>query len=359
MALVSIVIPVFYNALSLKAMAKRLDQLAADHTRHDFEFIFVDDGSGDDSFAVLKSLANVDRRVRVIKLSRNFGATAAVIAGITYALGDCVGFIAADLQDPPETLSEMIHRWEAGHKLVIAIHKSRLDDPWSKRLLASLFNWLYKKLVIKGISPQGMSFILIDRQVANLLVQSNGKNPFLPGLLLWTGYKPSLVEYDREQRKQGMSRRTLTKNLQYFSDAFVAYSCLPLRACSLFGIGLVLCGLISAVVIGIARLLQHVPVPSWSALVILILITSGAQLIMLGVIGEYLWHTFDTARNRPMFVVETTINAPLATQDLRDKTERLLVTLSNVGARLRSQTANHVERSSGKRAPEGADKPGD
>ena len=359
MALVSIVIPVFYNSPSLKALANRLDQLAAEHPRHDFEFIYVDDGSGEDSFARLKSLAEEDRRVRAIKLSRNFGATAAVIAGITYALGDCVGIIAADLQDPPETLSEMILRWEAGHKLVLAIQKSRLDDPWSRRLLAVLFNWLAKKLVFEGISPQGMGFFLIDRQVADILVQSNEKHTFTSGLLLWPGFKPSLVEYEREQRQQERSRWTFSKKLQYLIDALVGYSCLPLRACSFFGIGLVLCGLIYALVILIASWLNHIPLPSWSALATLILITSGAQLVTLGVISEYLWRTFDTARNRPMFVVERTINAPLATQALGDKTERLLVSLSNVGARLRSQTANHGERSSGKIAQEGAVKPED
>ena len=347
MALVSIVIPVFSNSLSLKALARCLDQLAAEQPRHDFEFIYVDDGSGEDTFAMLESLAEVDRRVRVLKLARNFGATAAVMAGITYAFGDCVGIIAADRQDPPETLSEMIHRWEAGQKLVLAIPKGRLDDPWSRRLLAMLFNWLFKRLVFEGIPPQGMGFFLIDRQLADLLVQSNRKTPSLLGMLLWTGYKPSLVEYDRERHQQERSRWTFSKKLQYFIDAFVANSCLPLRAFSVFGIGLTLCGLIYALVILIASLLNHVPYPSLSALAALILITSGAQLVTLGVIGEYLWRTFDTARNRPMFVVETTINAPLATQALRDKTERLLVSLSNVGARLRSQTANHSERSEG------------
>jgi dolichol-phosphate mannosyltransferase len=352
MALVSIVIPVFDNSLSLKALAQRLDQLAAEHPRHDFEFIYVDDGSGEDSFATLQSLAEVDRRVRVIKLTRSFGATAAVMAGITYALGDCVGIIAADLQDPPETFSEMIHRWEAGYKLVIAIQKSRLDDPWSRRLLAMLFYWLSKKLVIEGIPPQEMGFFLIDRQVADLLVQSNGKTTLLPNFLFWTGYKPSLVEYDREPRQQESSRWTFSIKLRYLTDALVAYSRLPLRVCSFFGIGLTLCGLIYALVILIASWVNSISLPSWSALAALILITSGAQLVALGVSSEYLWRTFDTARNRAMFVVETTINAPLATQALGDKTERLLVSLSNVGARLRSQTANHSERSLGSVKPE-------
>jgi dolichol-phosphate mannosyltransferase len=310
MALVSIVIPVYYNSPSLGALAGRLRQLSADNVRHEFEFLFVDDGSGDDSFPVLQQLAEQDTRIRVIKLSRNYGSTTAVMAGITYARGDCVAFIAADLQDPPESLSEMILEWESGFKVVLAVRKDRQGDPWATRVCANFFNWIYEKLVFQGYSPQGVGFFLIDRKVADFVVTSGEKNAYLPGLILWAGFHPKMVTYDREKRLHGKSRWTFQKKVKYLIDAFAAFSYLPLRLSSLFGIALASLGALYALTIIILRLLNLIPVPGWSALTTIVLITSGTQLVMLGIIGEYLWRTLDASRTRPLFVVESTINIP-------------------------------------------------
>lgn len=329
MAVVSIVIPVYYNAASLPALAGRLNWLAAENPRHQFEFIYVDDGSGDDSFKVLQEIASADPRVRVVKLARNFGSTTAVLAGISYTSGDCVGFIAADLQDPPEAFTEMIRFWEGGAKVVLAMRKDRRGDPFSTRLLAVIFNWLFQKLVFPRLSPQGIGFFLIDRGVANLLIQSKEKNAFIPGMLLWMGFEPAILTYERAPREHGVSRWTFRKKFNYLVDAFAAFSYLPLRLCSLTGILLALVGAFYGLVIFFSRLLNQIPVPGWSALAIIILLTSGVQLVMLGVMGEYLWRTLDAVRERPLFVVDRIINPPAQLPGARERIEKLLGSLTS------------------------------
>lgn len=309
MALISIVVPVYFNSTSLSALAARLASLAESQPLHQFEFVYVDDGSGDDSFEVLKGLARQDKRIRLVKLARNFGSNTAILAGMSFATGDCVGFVAADLQDPPETLVEMLHYWEAGVKVVLATRRDRQGDPWSTRMFAGLFNWLFKKLVFDGFSPQGIGFFLVDRQVVDLLVSSNEKNAHLIGLILWSGYRYAIVEYDRVEREHGKSRWTFGKKFKYFIDAFAAFSYLPLRLASALGLLLAGVGGLYAMIVIAVRLLNQVPVPGWTALMVVVLLTSGAQLMILGIIGEYLWRNFDATRRRPLFVVETTFTS--------------------------------------------------
>lgn len=307
MALVSIIVPVYFNAKSLPALAERLDGLSKRIKRHKFEFIFVDDGSGDDSFDVLCSLAKKDKRITVVKLTRNFGSNTAIQAGLAHSRGDCAGFVAADLQDPPETMEAMIREWEKGSKVVFAVRKSRRGDPWSTRLFAKLFNVLFKKFVFNRFFDQGIGFFLADRTVVDFLVRCDEKNAHLFGLILWGGFEPSIVNYDRVEREHGGSRWTFGKKIKYFIDAFAAFSYLPLRACLVTGIVIASLAAIYALAIVIQKFTGHLDVPGWSALMIVVLFVSGIQLIMLGVIGEYLWRNFDASRHRPTWVVDKVV----------------------------------------------------
>lgn len=309
MPLVSIVIPVYYNEASLPALVERLNTLSLQNKEFSFEFIFVDDGSGDNSFAVLCDLAKLDSRIRVIKLARNFGSNTAIIAGLSHARGDCAGFIAADLQEPPEALGEMIGLWKAGKPVVLAVRKDRGGDPVFTRLFAYFFNYLFETFVFKGFTPQGVGFFLVDRRVCDVLVRCEEKNAHLIGLILWTGFPFVTVEYERQQREHGKSRWTFYRKVKFFIDAFTAFTYLPLRIASFLGIICAGMGGVYAVIVLLARLLNEVPVEGWTALMIVILVLSGAQLILLGVIGEYLWRNFDATRKRPLFVVDCEINA--------------------------------------------------
>lgn len=305
--LISIVVPVYYNAASLPALHQRLTALAAAEPAYAFEFIFVDDGSGDHSYRLLTEIAAADPRVRLIKLTRNFGSNTAILAGLSHARGHAHAFIAADLQDPPETLPDLLRAWENGAKVVLAVRRDRLGDPWSTRLFAGLFNRLFERLVFPGLSPQGVGFFLIDRQVTRVLVQAEERNPHLVGLLLWTGFPHVQVPYDRRERPHGESRWTFRKKLKFFIDAFAAFSYLPLRLASALGFLLAFLGGLYALLVIALRLFGAIPIPGWTALMVVVLILSGVQLLILGILGEYLWRTLDASRRRPLFVIEEII----------------------------------------------------
>jgi len=303
MALISVVVPVYYNEQSLPLLLERLARVAAQHPADEFEFIFVDDDSGDNSFAVLQTLATQDARVRVLRLSRNFGSNPAILAGLAYARGECAAFIAADLQDPPETLTEMIAAWKNAAAVVLAVRRDRSGDPWLTRVFADGFNWLFKKLVFHDFSPQGIGFFLIDRKVVDVLVQCSEKNSHIMALILWTGFRRAVVQYDRAERAHGKSRWTLNKKVKYFIDAFAAFSYLPLRVSSALGIIFSVVGTIYALIVLAERLMGNIPVPGFTALMIVVLLTSGVQLLILGILGEYLWRNLDATRRRPPFIV--------------------------------------------------------
>lgn len=309
MALISIVVPVYYNEGSLPLLLERLQQIAANESAHAFEFIFVDDGSGDNSFGVLQQLARQDERVRVLRLSRNFGSNAAILAGLTYARGDSAAFLAADLQDPPETLPAMIEAWEQGAAVVLAVRRGGRGDPLLTRVFARFFNWLFKVLVFNDMSPHGIGFFLIDRRVVDVLVQCQEKNSHIMALLLWAGFKRAVIEYDRAERQHGKSRWTFSKKVKYFIDAFAAFSYLPLRISSTLGILFSFAGAVYAMIVLAERLLGNIPVQGFTALMIVVLVTAGVQLLILGILGEYLWRTLDATRHRPPFIVAEVVEA--------------------------------------------------
>ena len=308
MSLISIVIPVYFNAESLLRLSNRLSDIADSQVDHDFEFIYVDDGSKDDSFSVLCDLAKSDNRICVIKLVRNFGSNIAILSGITHATGDCVGFIAADLQDPPEMIPCLIEQWETGYPVVLAVRKDRQGDPIGPRFFSYIFNFLFKKLVYPDFSLQGIGFFLIDRKVVDVIVKSQEKNSHLIGLILWTGFSYTTVTYDRVERVNGKSSWTFQRKLKYFLDAFVGFSYLPLRLTSGLGILFAILGGVYAIFLIINKLLNNIEVPGWTALVVITLFLSGIQLIMLGVIGEYLWRNLDASRKRPLFIVDRIVS---------------------------------------------------
>jgi glycosyltransferase involved in cell wall biosynthesis len=310
MAFVSIVVPVYHNATSLPELFCRFQELARRHPSDRFEFVFVDDGSRDASFAVLETLQQTDDRVRIIKLARNFGSNAALLAGLDQARGEAVAAIAADLQDPPELIADLLVQWRHGHKVVLAARQSR-GDPLLTRLLASTFYALFRRFAIPSMPRQGFDFFLIDRQVCNLVKGIQESNAYLMGILLWLGFEPAILYYHRRQREQrfGRSMWSLTKKVKYFIDAFVAFSYVPVRAASLLGIGLSVLGLGYAFALLILRLFVGIPVVGWVSLMAVLLVVSGTQLLMTGILGEYLWRNLDETRRRPRYVVDRVLEA--------------------------------------------------
>ena len=310
MSVLSIVVPVYHNAASLPDLLARLAALAARHPGDTFEFVCVDDGSKDDSFAVLARLRKDEPRLRVVKLSRNFGSNAALLAGLSHAGGDAIATISADLQDPPETLDAMLAHWRAGKKVVLAARDGR-DDPALDVLLANVFYRLFRRFAIPTMPKQGFDFFVIDRRVRDLLLQIQESNAYLMGLVLWLGFDPAVVPFHRQERakRYGTSMWTLGRKLKYFIDSFVAFSYGPIRAASLLGVLISVAGLGYALFIVVAHFAFDLKVQGWASLMVVLLIVSGAQLLVMGIIGEYLWRNLDETRRRPRFIVDEVLEA--------------------------------------------------
>lgn len=308
MSLISIVVPVYHNAPSLPDLLVELQKVAEQNPTDEFEFIFVDDGSGDNSFEVLSHLAETENRMRVIKLSRNFGSNPAIMAGLSQAKGDAVGAIAADLQDPPALIHDMIQLWREGKKVIIAARKDR-EDPFPTSLLADTFYRLFRRYAVKTMPERGFDFFLIDQQVCGLINDIQENNAYLMGLILWLGFDPHVLYYKRQAReeKYGQSMWTITKKLKYFVDSFVAFSYFPIRLASGLGIVFSVMGLLYAMWVIFARLFLGIQAEGWASLMVVVLIAAGVQMLILGVIGEYMWRNLDETRRRPRFIIEKII----------------------------------------------------
>lgn len=305
---VSIVVPVYHNAASLPDLLRRFGEVA-ERNPELFEFILVDDGSHDHSFAVMQDLAARDPRVKAIKLTRNFGSNAACSAGFSYAHGDAVVAISADLQDPPELIERMLARWREGSRVVLAARSGR-DDPWLSKAASHVFWKLFRRYAVPTMPEGGCDFCLIDRQVLESLKLTSEPNAGI-GMVLWTGYEPAVIYYQREARESryGRSMWSFSKRVTYLIDSFVSFSHVPIRAASLLGISLGTLGLFYAGLVVYARLFKAIDVEQgWASLMSAVLVVSGAQLLMIGILGEYLVRTLDATRRRPPFLIDRVVD---------------------------------------------------
>jgi len=302
--LISVVVPVFHNAESLPALFEKLLFVATMNSKYDFEFIFVDDYSGDESYDVLKKIfESSDRNIKLLKLSKNHGSFYASLAGLSKAKGDCAVIIAADLQDPPELITNMIADWENGNQIVMAARNSRAD-PLMTRIFAKVYYWFLRKMALKDMPKGGFDFVMIDRKVIDIICNTKEKNTSLMGLILWTGYKRSIIYYDRKARGFGNSMWTFAKKVKYFIDSFVAFSFMPIRIATIAGFSISFIGFLYALFLIYDRMIHKNLIQGITALIVIVIFLGGIQLIMLGVIGEYLWRILDETRKRPTFIID-------------------------------------------------------
>lgn len=300
----SVVIPVYFNAPSLRELHSALIDLKQRLLPLGvaLELIFVDDGSQDDSFEKLLEIKEVDNTVKLIKLTRNFGSMHAIKAGFKFVSGDCFAVLAADLQDPPDLLLEMVKRWLSGSKFVICERVSR-EDPLSSKIFSSLYYKMLRLMVMKDFPKGGFDLTLMDKDMLPYMVNS-AKNSYMALLAFWLGYKPDVVPYHRMERLHGKSKWTLTKKIKAFIDVMLGFSVTPIRAISTIGVFVSLASFCYGFfVIGLA-LYQGNPVAGFPTIVALITFLLGLIIMMLGIIGEYLWRIFDETNLRPETVIE-------------------------------------------------------
>jgi dolichol-phosphate mannosyltransferase len=301
---ISVVIPVYWNAPSLPILFAELTDTERKLADKGFalQLIFVDDGSGDDSLAQLLKIKEQRPATKVIKLSRNFGAVHASKTGLHFVTGDCFLILAADLQDPPTLILDMLERWEKGLKFVLCTRSAR-SDPGLSRLFSSFYYWLLRLFVVPGYPKGGFDLALMDKTMLPYL-QNCSKNINTPLFAYWLGFTPEIIHYERRERVHGRSRWSFSKKVKFFLDSFLGFSIVPIRSISLIGIIVSLLSFGYGFVILFNTLLGHGAVAGFATIVALLSFLLGLVIVMLGIIGEYLWRIFDETNKRPEAVID-------------------------------------------------------
>ena len=302
MKLLSVIIPVYNEEGNLELLFKRLEKVLSS-TDATPEYIFINDGSLDHSMEIIRQLAMKDSRVKFIDFSRNFGHQTAVTAGLDYCNGDCAIIIDADLQDPPEMITELYNKWKEGFEVAYARRRSRRGENFLKKWTARVFYRLLKKITSIQIPVDTGDFRIIDRKVINVLKQMPEQQKFLRGQISWIGFRQTAVEYDRDERHAGKTGYTYSKMIRFALDGITSFSNFPLRFATMMGF------LVSAIAFLLIlyalyqRLVSREFVPGWASLMLAILFMGGVQLISLGIIGEYISRMDVNVRKRPLYIV--------------------------------------------------------
>ncbi|HYV16219.1 MAG TPA: glycosyltransferase family 2 protein [Conexibacter sp.] len=304
--LLSVVAPV-YNEQEL--IAEFHARVSAALAGFPFELVLVDDGSSDGTAAVLATLAERDPRVRVVELSRNFGHQTALTAGLDHARGNAVVMLDSDLQDPPETILEMLDHWRAGIDVVYAVRRRRPGETRFKLATARAFYRLFGTLADVPLAPDSGDFRLLDRAPLDALSSMRERSRFLRGMTVWVGYTQTAVPYERDARRAGETKYTLGRMLGFAFDAISSFSHRPLQLATLAGFISAGVAFVAIPVVIVLRLLGSY-LPGFGTITIAILLLGGIQLIAIGLIGEYVGRIYDEVKGRPLYVVRTRRNLP-------------------------------------------------
>jgi len=304
--LLSVVAPVYNEQELVKTFVERTCAAVADYA---FELVIVNDGSSDDTAALLDQMAREDPRVRVVHLSRNFGHQAALTAGLEHAVGDVVAMIDADLQDPPELIPSMIERWVKGADVVYAVRRQREGETAFKLATASWFYKLFDKLAQVDLEPNSGDFRLLDRRALDALLAMTERSRFLRGMTVWVGFTQTAVHYERDARHAGETKYTLRKMLRFSLDAIASFSHLPLQLATYFGMLFAGLAFVAIPVVIILRIVGSY-LPGFGSITIAILLLGGIQLMAIGVIGEYVGRIYDEVKHRPLYIVREERNRP-------------------------------------------------
>lgn len=307
--IVSVVVPMYFEEDVVNECYKRLTNVLNKIKNYSYEIIFVDDGSRDNTFSLLKEIALNDKKVKVISFSRNFGHESAVTAGLKFASGNAIVIIDSDLQDPPEEIPKMLKYWEDGYDVIYGKRKSRSGESKFKLFTANMFYKTLSALSDTEIPENTGSFRLVDKKVVDAINQLPEHNKFLRGLFSWVGYKQIAYEYERKERIAGKTKYTLTKMLKLATDGIIGFSTKPLKIVGTLGIlsiivsiGLLIYSLISYI------FKLNTLVPGWTSIMVTVTFFCGVQLLSLFLISEYISRIYDETKNRPQYIIDKKIN---------------------------------------------------
>lgn len=305
--LISVVVPMYYEEEVAQECYNRLKQVM-DNNKINYEFIFVNDGSTDDTINILKMIAEKDSKVKIVDFARNFGHQTAVTAGIDYAIGDAIVIIDADLQDPPEVIPDLIAKWKEGYEVVYAKRKKRKGETWFKLLTARYFYRFLNYMSDIDIPKDTGDFRIIDRKVAEVFKLMTERNRFVRGMMSWIGFRQTYIEYERDERFAGETKYPLKKMVKFASDGIFAFSTKPLRIVMTIGLLSVLLSFIVLVYAVTVKLFGNDVEAGWASIMVAITFFSGIQLLGLGIVGQYIARIYDESKNRPIYIVKDTVN---------------------------------------------------
>ena len=307
--LLSVIVACYNEQESIPYFYKEIDKISKEMKELDFEFIFVNDGSKDKTLDILEELSNKDKRVKYISFSRNFGKEAAMFAGLEHSSGDFVTLMDADLQDPPHLLKEMYRLIkEEGYDTVGTRRVSRKGEPPIRSFFARMFYKLINKMSDIEMVDGARDYRLMTRQVVDSILSLKEYNRYSKGLFSFVGFKTKWLEYENVKRVAGETKWSFWKLFRYALEGIVGFTTIPLSISSILGILLCFVSLIFIIFIIIKTLMYGDPVSGWPSLVCIILLTSGVQLLCIGIIGQYLAKTYLETKNRPIYIVKKTKN---------------------------------------------------
>ncbi len=303
--LVTILIPAYNEHEVIPLLYNRLLKLMGEQTKYDFELLFVNDGSKDNTLELIKSFREKDSRVNYVNLSRNYGKEIAMIAGFDYLKGDCLVIIDADLQDPPELIPEMLDYWEQGYDDVYARRTSRKGESILKKLTSWGFYRTLQSMTNIEIQKDTGDFRLLDRRCVEAIKKMRESQRYTKGLYSWIGYKKKEILYDRDSRAAGKTKWNYRKLINLSIDGITSFTTSPLRWAAIAGILTSIAGFIYMLIIIFKTIIFGVDVSGYASMMVVILFLGGIQLIFLGLIGEYLGRAFYEAKGRPLYFIDT------------------------------------------------------
>lgn len=300
---ISILIPAYNEEDVLDALYKRLDKLAKDNNKYNFEFLFVDDGSRDKTMEIIKDFAKGDDRIAYVSLSRNFGKETAMIAGFDHVTGDAMVVIDADLQDPPELIPEMIKYWEEGYDDVYARRSIREGETWFKKFTSEMYYKVLQKLTRIPIQVDTGDFRLLDRRCIEALKQIRESQRNTKGMFSWIGFKKKEIMYKRDPRIAGQTKWNYSKLIDLAIDGITSFTTAPLRISTILGGVISFIAFTFIIVVIVKKLAFGDPVAGYPSMMSAILFLGGVQLLSIGAIGEYVGRIFNETKHRPLYLV--------------------------------------------------------
>jgi len=299
-ASISIVIPVYNEEANIAVLTERLEKVLRGY-RH--EIYFIDDGSRDGTLEKIKEMCSSNSHLHYLSLSRNFGHQNALKAGLDHASGDCVITMDGDLQHPPELIPRMLEKWQEGFEVVYTIREDHRDVPLFKRITARLFYGFINLIADVEVQEGTADFRLLDRSVVDVLKNMNECAPFYRGIVPWTGFRQTGLHFKPLPRYAGRTKYTLGRMIAFALCGLVSFSNMPLRLATLLGFGMAITGFVIGLKAVIEYLITRNTVPGWASTIVTVVLVGGVQLIILGIIGEYLGKLVNESKHRPHYIV--------------------------------------------------------